>query len=379
MAGVTVSSTSDSSEQVRAAAGLPPEEKPAEQLSLENAEHSEESQLQRERSENGNGNRAVPRGVEKKINKAHAEKMQALELAASLRERLARYETVEEIRFTPTQKKRWQENGTLRNLNGNGATPHVEAQPEALPEERQEPQPQIEAPAEHLKIRALREEYPDWDETFTRAQNENMRIADAAAEVMHASPDANHIAYFLAKNSELRDAINTMPESQQVQEIRKIEQGISAVRNGGKDFAERVKSSLSKEELAEARQAIKTNPLGAQIVFSTMRELNALPNGPEVFKALMSDPATCQRLAQMNQQMAGIELGRISARLENGNGHKPMPTVSKAPAPIAPLGGRNTSTVIPDAGETDYQTYRKLRDAGKVGMGTAERRRHGYV
>jgi regulator of replication initiation timing len=379
--GVTVSSTSDSAEQVRAAAGLPPE-KPA-QLSLEDGERSEESRMQRERAENGNGKGPIPRGLSKRFDKIYAqmksaqeEREQARAEAEQLRERLAQYEKpgAQPSRISEVDLNRRRRESAAENIiesvyeRGNGAAPQ---QPEVQEAPRQEAQPQ---PEDHT-IKALREEYADWDETFTRAEKENMRIADEAAQILHALPGnvRGHVSYFLAKNDELRTELNKLPPDQQASEIQRMARDMERVRNPeGKELAQKVKTSLTKEEREQIVQEGKKNQLGAAIVTSLVKELNYLPNGPQVMKYLVLNPDACEQFRSMSQQAASVELGRISARLENGNGARPV--VSKAPAPITPLrGGALRSSVDLADPEIDFQSFKKEREKG-----SAERRRHGY-
>ena len=310
-----------------------------EQLTLEDGQRSEETQIEQERSENGNGQTLTKRGVDKRIDRLVKERSQARAEAAELKQRLAQYET-----------------------NGNGAAPHVEEQgQESRPEERQQEQ-ERETPAEEPKIRALRERYPDWDDVMTRAKNEGMSISDDAAQVMHASANAGHIAYMLASNDQFRAEFNKLTPKQQVKEMRRIDVGVAEFESGAKPLTDRIKATLSKEELAGAVQAIKDgNPLAANIVFSLAKKINLLPNAPEVFKALAGDRETCERLAQMNQERAEMEITRLSGRLE-GNGKYVAP-VSKAPPPIRPLGGGALRpTVDPADPELPYQEYKKLRE-----------------
>jgi len=309
---LTLASTTESPESMAEAVGAPVPE-----------QTSEEQAIAQERVENGNGRRSG-KGVEKRIDRLVKERETLREENEQLRQQLA---------------------------NGNG---HDHGQPSTVTAEptRSEPDP---------KIAALRDRYPDWDEQMTRAARENLRIPDEAARAMHAMPNGGHIAYLLVTQPEFREHLNRMPPAQAAKEIARLDNDIAINENGGNAFAEQVRSALSSSELAEVTQAIKSNPIGSQLVYSTMRELSSLPNGPQVFRELIKDSATCARLATMNQQSVAVELGRISARLE-ANANRVV--VSQAPKPMKPLGGGNVRhSVDLNDPQLDYREFRRVRDA----------------
>ena len=262
-----------------------------------------------------------------------------------------------------------------RQTNGNGAAPRVEAARESFPEEThrqqaqperapaEEQQPENEAPTQEHEIPAMRERYPDWDETMTAARSVN--IPPSAAQVLHTELPKEvkgHVVYILAKHPEFREELDRMGDQQAAETIRKLGSDVNAYENGTRPLVDRVKASLSKEELAATMRAVKDNPLAANIVLSLAKKINLLPNAPEVFKALAGDRETCERLAQMNQERAEMEITRLSGRLEAGNGKYVAP-VSKAPAPIRPLGGGALRpSVDPADPELPCQEYKKLRE-----------------
>jgi hypothetical protein len=176
---------------------------------------------------------------------------------------------------------------------------------------------------------------------------------------MHKSPVAGHIAYVLSRNDELRTAINKLPPTQQVAEIQKMEAQIAFDENG-KDFSERVKLELNKEELADLKKALESNQAAAEVVVPFMRELHQDPNGPQVLKALAHNPELSRRLAGLSPALRLIELGRLSARLDKNE--KP---VRRAPEPIKPdIGGTTRSSIPLD--KTDMADFKRRRAAGQI-------------
>jgi hypothetical protein len=196
---------------------------------------------------------------------------------------------------------------------------------------------------------------------MTRAKNENIRISDDAAKVLRSVENAGHISYLLVKNDELRTEFNKLPPERQVEEIRKIDRDIGDIHSGRKPFAQKVEAVFSPEEISEVVKAAQKNQLGERIVLTLVRQLNELPNGPQVMKHLIMNPETSQRLAAMSQERASLELGRISERLEGRNGG----FVSKSAPPIKPVSGGNTRSSVP-MDEMEMDAYKKARAAGRV-------------
>lgn len=352
---IVVSSTSDSDEQVREAAGLP------KQLSLEDGEHGEESQLQRERSENGNGQREHSPKLQRRINRLTTQKY-AAEGRARAAERRA-----QELEARLNQP-----------ANGNVVRPHVELNESARTEQESQPEQRSESeqPEDH-RVSSAREQYSDWDLQMSKAAKDGTEysIGDEAARLAKSLPNAQHIVYMLVSNDSLRRELKKLPEAQQVAEIRRMNQHFEAIHSGEAELSQRIQKGLSKEELAELRQIAKENP-GAGIPRSVNRALLALDNPAPVIKYLARNPEESARLASMSQERAMVEVGTIQARLE-GNGHARLP-VSQAPPPIRNLSGHGTPTVTSgDYENMDQATYKRLRDEGKIGMSTRERRARG--
>lgn len=103
-----------------------------------------------------------------------------------------------------------------------------------------------------------------------------------------------------------------------------------------------------------------------------------LDNGPEVAYHLAKNPELAEKLAGMSDLAAVMEIGRLSASLavnEKGvtepsaSAENPAPektkAVSAAPKPIKPVGAGATKSSVP-LDETDYQTYKRLREEGRT-------------
>jgi hypothetical protein len=306
-------------------------------------EYREKRDEQQQRSK---GSGTLSPKAEKRIGQLTREKYEERERAERAERRLQELER----RNGEAANERGQDNG-----DSNGTEPVSEesesysAQPE-----------QSETPPEP-KIAALRQHYGDWDQVMTRAKNENIRISDDAAKVLRSVENAGHISYLLVKNDELRTEFNKLPPERQVEEIRKIDRDIGDIHSGRKPFAQKVEAVFSPEEISEVVKAAQKNQLGERIVLTLVRELNELPNGPQVMKHLIMNPEASQRLAAMSQERASLELGRISERLEGRNGG----FVSKSAPPIKPVSGGNTRSSVP-MDEMDMASYIKARAAGRT-------------
>jgi len=212
--------------------------------------------------------------------------------------------------------------------------------------------------AEDSKIMELRQRFPDFDAVMAKARNGNLRIADEAAKELRSLDYGPHVAYLLAADNALRGELNKLPPAQQRQEVQKLHAEIEAVESGRKPFADKVKSTLAENEIKEVQKALKENPLGERVADTLVRELNALPNGPEVFRYLMLNGDVTKRLAEMRSRTdAVLELGRLSAKLDR------RPT-SHAPIPIRPVSGGSSKTSVP-LDETDMTEFKKRRRAGE--------------
>ncbi len=163
----------------------------------------------------------------------------------------------------------------------------------------------------------------------------------------------------LASNEPFRSEFNKLPPQVQAAEIRKIDQHISSMENGHVPFAERAKAELSKQEVAELLKAAESNRPGERLVLSLAKEINTLPNGPQVAKLVITNPELSRQLSGMSQSAASLALGRISAGLEA----RSRLVISSAPPPIAPLRGNSVKPVV-DLNDPalDYQEFKKTRE-----------------
>lgn len=100
-----------------------------------------------------------------------------------------------------------------------------------------------------------------------------------------------------------------------------------------------------------------------------------MDNGPEVAIFLAQNPELCQELLEMTPSRAVAEVWMISQKLESAGTEeveeeveeKPVekPAARKVPAPIRSVSGGNSRSTVP-LGKTDFQSYKKLRDQGRV-------------
>jgi hypothetical protein len=247
-----------------------------------------------------------------------------------------------------------------RNGNSNGEdSQHQESESYSVePEQHRETQEPTEP-----KIAALRQHYPDWDAVMVRAKNENSRISEEAAKVLRSVENAGHVSYLLVKDDELRREFNKLPPERQAEEIKKINAEIGEIHSGRRPFAQKVEAVFSPEEISEVVEAAKKNQLGERIVLTLVRELNELPNGPEVMRHLIREPEESRRLAAMSQAAASLELGRISARLEHDSSRVFM---SKSPPPIKPVSGGYSGSSAPLDKVQSMREYNAARDRGRV-------------
>ena len=288
----------------------------------------------REEQQQGHRNR----GAEKRIERLLKDRGAARAEAASLKERLARYE-----------------NGPA---NSNGAEPQEQSQESESYSGRSEERsaPTVE---DNPKFQALRERYSDFDQVMERSKKEGMRISNEAAKVLHSLEHGGDIAYRLASDDEARIDFNKLPPARQVEEIRRAdaERG-KYVRV--QPFLQKIKETFSDDEISEVVEAEKKNKIGADLAFSMTKELHDLPNGPEVWRHIVKDTTISKRLNQMSPSQRTLELGRISARLEVDE-----PPVSRLPTPITPVGRGSARTSI-SLDDMDLKDFKRARADGRI-------------
>ncbi len=293
--------------------------------------------IREDQIERANPNRNVDRRIDRIVKQRETFRAEA----ETLRERLARYEAGQS------------------ESNNNGTEPQEQSQESESDSEHSGEE--RETSREEPKIAALRQRFPDWDRVMTRAKSEGMRISDQAAEVLHSVENSGHVAYLLASNDEFRNEFNKLPPARQAEEVRRINWHVAGIENGSKPFADKIRATLSSDELASLQESIQKNPAGDRLGTSLARELHDLSNGPQVFQKLINDPELCNKLANMSQSRAAMELGRISAGLE---GRERI--VSKASPPFKPVGGSSTATSSVPMDKMDQRSYNRARDAGRV-------------
>jgi hypothetical protein len=98
-----------------------------------------------------------------------------------------------------------------------------------------------------------------------------------------------------------------------------------AGKSAHKDFDETI------EAFAESGR--KFSPIVTDVILNH-------PLGPSVAYALAKDPALADRISSLHPGAAMLEIGKVVSRLESASGSAPVAApVTKAPAPIRPVGG----------------------------------------
>ena len=317
---VTIASTSDSEEKVRAAAGLEP--------------------------------------------KRHDLSKRILKLVGKNQERLARLglpPAAEDLdtRGTPQQQiDRLVARGHyLKSLE--------EQQRAAAPPIPQPQAPAREVPPEPPHLTAHRERlaevkkfYPDVDAVLSGAKNINVR--EDVANAILSDPNSAHIQYLAAKFPELRDDVLQSPES-----VRRFSAALSQqhgelivqATENHPEFKQRAaevaqECGATEGEIRKALRMSLPTHVG-QAILST-------DNPKQIALYIVRHPEVHQRLVSLPPERAFLEIGRVAAQLERGNGHQP---VSRAPAPIKPLGGNSTRSARglddPDISQAEF---RRIRD-----------------
>jgi hypothetical protein len=349
--GIEIASTTDSQADIERAIGLDPtaealkEERERTQAAPEPEQHSEEQEIARERTENGQGKSKV----EKRIGRLTADKYAALRRAEQAEREAA------DLR---AQLERAAANGHSESTEPDRSTaePAVEA-----PTEQPEPVARRQLSQEHLaRIRDARDRYPDWDEVQKQAQNKAM--AGDVLEAVERLDNSADVIYFLARSDEYREQLNKMPRQVQQKEILRI----SADLGRSQGIIEDIQAFLArKPDVAELNQ--RAPQLRPEIAGAVRQATMEAENPGELTYHLLSHPDVVRKLNEMTPRQAFTETMRESARLELTSNGRSRP-VSAAPAPIRPLGGTaSTSTVDPD--ELSYQDYKAWRERNKRGYG----------
>lgn len=76
--------------------------------------------------------------------------------------------------------------------------------------------------------------------------------------------------------------------------------------------------------------------------------------GPQLMAYMSANPDEVERISKLSDTRQAVELGKLEARLQSA-----PKTVTKAPAPITPVGARGSSS--PDLSSADFAAYKALR------------------
>lgn len=238
---------------------------------------------------------------------------------------------------------------------GNGATPKSE---QATPAETQPIKQASSSNDEHPDLPALRQRFPDFDEVMQKARDQRVRISDEAAAEVSGSRYAGQISYLIAKNPQLHAEFNRLPTTQQVSEIKRMEQAIAHTEAGGAAFTALVNSKLDKKEVAALQKNLASNPTAGPALLPLLREITALPNGVDVFRALVKDPSACARIGGMSKEHAVLELGRMSGRIEKETEPENEPERGQR-RPIRPVGSGSAGVSSVPLDQSNIDEYRK--------------------
>jgi hypothetical protein len=192
------------------------------------------------------------------------------------------------------------------------------------------------------------------------AQETTTKTADtpqtaAWIEALRSLPNATDVAYALSQNPEATVKLDSLGNEQAISEVRTLGQRLQEMR-ATEQFAAKISDEDKKEISAAFAEAGEER---FKLPTSVVREIRNLENGVAVMKFLAHSPEECERLLGMNQATAAVELGRISARLEQ----KPALPVSNAPQPIRPLSGNGMRPPTDlDDPNISFRDFRAVRD-----------------
>jgi hypothetical protein len=376
----------------------------AEQLASEDSARSEEVQTQRERTENGNTRGISGKGAEKRIDKLTKEKYQALETAKQLRERLARYEQVEELRLTPQERRKLEGKAAASGNGHQGTMPETRGEREIIERTNQPEAEQVSMEPDETLVQG-EPELSEADIRMLQTHHENVtKLVEAdpelkarAAELtgdadveflpdvtdsIYGAKNSAEVVAYLVKNHEIAEQIAAADPEQGRAAIADISRALAGEyrteRKAGPEAGKQGRERAEAEMLSRLGEHIKSLPESETQKF---KDRKASANVQNVIRAVMleMEPGEPERLAvyllqnpQEVEKLDGMKspaavstyLGKISARLEASQA-KPAVPLSKAPQPIKPLTGHGVRSAqsIEDP-ELPYQEFKKLRENG---------------
>lgn len=87
--------------------------------------------------------------------------------------------------------------------------------------------------------------------------------------------------------------------------------------------------------------------------------------GPQVMYELAKNREELERINRLSPIAQAREIGKIEARLGEKNQKKPEAKVSKAPAPVSPVGTKGSLKTTKSPDEMTFQEYKKWREQNK--------------
>lgn len=87
--------------------------------------------------------------------------------------------------------------------------------------------------------------------------------------------------------------------------------------------------------------------------------------GPQVMYELSKNREELERINRLSPIAQAREIGKIEARLGEKNQKKPEAKVSKAPAPVSPVGTKGSLKTTKSPDEMTFQEYKKWREQNK--------------
>lgn len=206
-----------------------------------------------------------------------------------------------------------------------------EIPPETPPEGEAEPVEEPEEPAEETVSKKTFERRVAKEIEKTRLEREKREALEARLAALEKKEGKTDLT-----PAEIREQARLEAKQEIIQEQFKIatDNLISAAEKEIPNFNKRY-AEFSENVAPLPREAVET--------------LLQLENGHSVLNHIMKNPDWAATFMGMNEKKQSAELGKLSEKLA---APKPKP-LSKAPAPLAPLGGASRANVSAAASDTD--------------------------
>lgn len=220
---------------------------------------------------------------------------------------------------------------------------------DTAPAEEAAPQPEAEKPAEEVKASPKRVPwYQQRIDEITKARREAERKLAEAEARLAAQPKEEGAEPKPFDPKDLDPLVNQRAEQlvQQREYDRRAEAWIKA---GQKDFGPEEFNQICADVSA---MGAGDNPIFMQIITDS----DVLPEGHKVLAQLRDNPDEAQRIINLPPIKMAAALAAFSARA------KPEAAISKAPAPIRPIGGTAKSSGLDDSSPIDSWMAQREKD-----------------